>query len=164
MPPFRPSFRLTRALELSRSSPAQRTLHPSFFTARSTPAPRYLSDKPPKPLSDGSPRPEDDPLEEWRNPKPSKWPNRIRLLMLPFLGAVIYSMVLLDLFLLYCVLSFDAKLTISLVYRRHQNRIPHHRRERLHSQAREWHLVAISHASPHGTIHKTAPKTHRCRA
>jgi coproporphyrinogen III oxidase len=44
-------------------------------------------------MSDLPPKKTPDPMEEWRNPKPSKWPNRIRLLFLPFIGALIYSMV-----------------------------------------------------------------------
>jgi coproporphyrinogen III oxidase len=44
-------------------------------------------------MSDLPPNKKPDPLEEWRNPSPSKWPNRIRLAMLPFIGAIIYSMV-----------------------------------------------------------------------
>lgn len=43
-------------------------------------------------MADSLPTGKPDPLEEWRNRPPSKWPNRIRLLMLPFIGALIYSM------------------------------------------------------------------------
>lgn len=84
----RSSFRAVRALELSTTYAPRQSLRANCL--RSKPAqpqrrcmgefPRNYKIKP-------------DPLEEWRNPPPSKWPNRIRLLMLPFLGAIVYSMV-----------------------------------------------------------------------
>jgi hypothetical protein len=84
----RSSFRAARALELPTTYAPRQSLRANCL--RSKPAqpqrrcmgefPRNYKIKP-------------DPLEEWRNPPPSKWPNRIRLLMLPFLGAIIYSMV-----------------------------------------------------------------------
>jgi hypothetical protein len=84
----RSSFRAARALELPTTYVPRQSLRAKCL--RSKPAqpqrrcmgefPRNYKIKP-------------DPLEEWRNPPPSKWPNRIRLLMLPFLGAIIYSMV-----------------------------------------------------------------------
>ena len=86
MPPFRPPFHAARALELPHSYAPRRILRPNTLSSRQIRPPRRcMSDFPP------SKRP--DPMEEWRNPKPSKWPNRIRLLMLPFIGALIYSMV-----------------------------------------------------------------------
>lgn len=89
MRPFRPSFRIPRAIELPRNYAVQRTLYRSQIPSRqlhSSQARRIdlpRSSKPEKP----------DPLEEWRNPEPSKWPNRIRLLFVPFVGALVYSMV-----------------------------------------------------------------------
>jgi hypothetical protein len=84
----RSTFRAARALELPTTCAPRQSLRANCL--RSKPAqpqrrcmgefPRNYKIKP-------------DPLEEWRNPPPSKWPNRIRLLMLPFLGAIIYSMV-----------------------------------------------------------------------
>ncbi|PSN67845.1 coproporphyrinogen III oxidase [Corynespora cassiicola Philippines] len=81
MPPFRPSAHLIRALELQQRRP----LHPRFFSPRQASVPKRY-------LSNGASRQKKDPLEEWRNPEPSKWPNRIRLLLLPFIGAMVYSM------------------------------------------------------------------------
>lgn len=83
MPPFRPCTRALRALELPKSYVPRRALQPNFFT----PTRRCISN------GNRDRRPKRDPLEEWQNPRPSKWPNKIRLLMLPFIGAIIYSMV-----------------------------------------------------------------------
>src|SRR5262245_34178531 len=85
MPPFRPTARLVRALELPQSYVPQRTLHPHFFSPRPLGVRRCMCD--------GLPKRTPAPLEEWRNPQPSKWPNRIRLLLLPLIGAMVYSMV-----------------------------------------------------------------------
>ncbi|CAO2648441.1 Nn.00g077080.m01.CDS01 [Neocucurbitaria sp. VM-36] len=85
MPPFRPSLRISRALELPHSYAPRQTLRPNHITYRQgQPLRRCMASVPPKQKP--------DPMTEWRNPEPSKWPNRIRLLMLPFIGAIIYSM------------------------------------------------------------------------
>ncbi|CAI6328244.1 unnamed protein product [Periconia digitata] len=90
MPTLRPSGALLRASKLPSPSfftPYRPLLHDnSFFTARRISPQRAFSNV-------SRLREKKDPLKEWREPPPSKWPNRIRLLMLPFIGAMIYSMV-----------------------------------------------------------------------
>jgi coproporphyrinogen III oxidase len=89
MRPFRSSFRISRALELPHSYAPQRTLRPNHIRNRQLHAsPSRRLD-----LPSGKRQEKPDPLEEWRNPPPSKWPNRIRLLFVPFIGALVYSMV-----------------------------------------------------------------------
>jgi coproporphyrinogen III oxidase len=89
MRPFRTSFRVSRALELPHSYAPQRTLRANHIRSRQLhSSPKRQLELPP------SQKPEKpDPLEEWRNQPPSKWPNRFRLLFVPFIGALIYSMV-----------------------------------------------------------------------
>ncbi|KAJ4369785.1 Coproporphyrinogen-III oxidase [Neocucurbitaria cava] len=85
MPPLRPSLRLPRALELPHTYAPRQALRPNHIIYRQgQPLRRCMANVPPKKNA--------DPMSEWRNPEPSKWPNRIRLLMLPFIGAIIYSM------------------------------------------------------------------------
>ena len=102
MIPFRPPFRTARALELSHHCAPRQVRRLSTSTNRKLQFPRRcMSDLltnrkfqyPRRYRSDPPPEKKPDPLEEWRNPKPSKWPNRIRLMLLPFLGALIHSMV-----------------------------------------------------------------------
>jgi len=91
MPSFRPPLHALGALELPHSyalrHALRRPLRPNTRWTLRTQAPRRC-------MSDIPPEKKVDPMEEWRNPKPSKWPNRIRLLFLPFIGALIYSMVI----------------------------------------------------------------------
>lgn len=84
----RPSFRIARALELPTSYVPRQSLRANVLKSRQTQIQRRCMGEFPRNY-----KIKPDPLEEWRNPPPSKWPNRIRLLMLPFVGAVIYSMV-----------------------------------------------------------------------
>ncbi|PVI01999.1 coproporphyrinogen III oxidase [Periconia macrospinosa] len=94
MPALRPSGALLRAFKLQSSAPSSAPFftpyrpllyNNNFFTATRIPLRRSISNGP-------LPKPKKDPLKEWREPEPSKWPNRIRLLMLPFVGAIIYNM------------------------------------------------------------------------
>jgi hypothetical protein len=150
MPAFRPSFRVARALELPHSYAPRPTLRPSTIRRGAIRTPRRC-------MSDVPPNKKPDPLEEWRNPPPSKWPNRIRLAMLPFIGAIIYSMVRNK---LYEPLNLIPK--ASTVDRRlHSHRGPDNRPERRAPQAREWRLRTIPYAPTHGAIHKAAPKADR---
>jgi coproporphyrinogen III oxidase len=84
MSQLRQSLRLPRA-PLSQSYAPCQPLRPRFSPQRLQHSQRCMSDFLPKEKP--------DPMKEWRNPAPSKWPNRIRFLMLPFVGAIIYSMV-----------------------------------------------------------------------
>ncbi|KAH6642621.1 coproporphyrinogen III oxidase [Boeremia exigua] len=83
----RSSFRATRALELPVSYAPRQSLRANCLKSRRTQTQRRCMGEFPRNY-----KIKPDPLEEWRNPPPSKWPNRIRLLMMPFLGAIIYSM------------------------------------------------------------------------
>ena len=84
----RSSFRAARALELPVSYAPRQSLRARCMKRNQAQNHRrYMGEFP------RNYKIKPDPLEEWRNPPPSKWPNRIRLLMLPFLGAIIYSMV-----------------------------------------------------------------------
>lgn len=85
---LRSSFRAARALELPASYAPRQSLRANCLRTRQIPTQRRLMGEYPRNY-----KIKPDPMEEWRNPPPSKWPNRIRLLMLPFLGAIIYSMV-----------------------------------------------------------------------
>ena len=84
MSQLRQSLRLPRAPTYESYAPCQ-PLRPRFNPHRLQHSRRCMSDFLPKEKP--------DPMKEWRNPPPSKWPNRIRLLMMPFIGALIYSMV-----------------------------------------------------------------------
>ncbi|KAF1926564.1 coproporphyrinogen III oxidase [Didymella exigua CBS 183.55] len=83
----RSSLRIARALELSASYAPRQSLRANCLRTRQIPVQRRCMGEYPRNY-----KIKPDPMEEWRNPPPSKWPNRIRLLMLPFLGAIIYSM------------------------------------------------------------------------
>ncbi|KAJ8111922.1 hypothetical protein OPT61_g5594 [Boeremia exigua] len=83
----RSSLRAIRALELPASCAPRQSLRANCLRSRQTQTQRRYMGEFPRNYKIKS-----DPLEEWRNPPPSKWPNRVRLLMLPFLGAIIYSM------------------------------------------------------------------------
>ncbi|KAF2633456.1 coproporphyrinogen III oxidase [Macroventuria anomochaeta] len=83
----RPSFRVARALELPTCYAPRPSLRANCLKSRQTQTQRRRMGEFPRNY-----KIKPDPLEEWRNPPPSKWPNRIRLLMLPFVGAIIYSM------------------------------------------------------------------------
>ncbi|KZM20821.1 Coproporphyrinogen oxidase [Ascochyta rabiei] len=84
----RPSFRVARALELPISYAPRQSLRANCPQNKYRQGQRRCMGEFPRNYKTKRP----DPLEEWRNPPPSKWPNRIRLLMLPFVGAIVYSM------------------------------------------------------------------------
>ncbi|KAF9700896.1 hypothetical protein EKO04_000245 [Ascochyta lentis] len=84
----RPSFRASRALELSTSYAPRQSIRATGLQKKCLQGQRRYMGEFPRNYKTKRP----DPLEEWRNPPPSKWPNRIRLLMLPFVGAIVYSM------------------------------------------------------------------------
>jgi hypothetical protein len=150
MRPFRCSFRIPRALEPPHSFAPQRTIRPNHVRGRKLHAsPRRRVD-----LPSGKKPEKPDPLEEWRNPPPSKWPNRIRLLFVPFIGALVYSMVRRDQFL-HFVYHINH---ITVDGRHNQKRNALHRRKGRPAQARKWRLGEITHAPTNGAIHKATPK------
>ncbi|KAF3003010.1 Coproporphyrinogen-III oxidase [Curvularia kusanoi] len=83
----RSTFRAARALELPNKCAPRASLRAKCLSNKHVQPQRRCMGEFPRNYKIKS-----DPLEEWRNPPPSKWPNRIRLLMVPFIGAIIYSM------------------------------------------------------------------------
>ncbi|KAF1833150.1 coproporphyrinogen III oxidase [Decorospora gaudefroyi] len=88
MPPFRPSFRISRALELPHGHAPRPTLRAHQIRSRQlhSSSPRQVESPQPKKAA------KQIALDSWRYPPPSKWPNRLRLLCLPLMVAMVYSM------------------------------------------------------------------------
>jgi len=93
MPSLRPLLRNTTALKLSPTG-ARQTVRPQFVRGRPLHSTRRLAEIPKNKQSVNPVTKKPVNLEEWRLPKkPSKWPQRIRWMTIPFIATLIYSMV-----------------------------------------------------------------------